>query len=433
MKVMNNRLYYLSVALIIIYGITQNVYAQYHELRVGDTIPDAILPEIIKHHGESAQLSDFKGKAILIDFWFTNCVACIAKFPFLDSVSNEFNNDLHILQVTKDSKQKVERFFTSSTRWNHINFPCVVNDTIMNALFPHLGEPYYIWIGKDGIVKAMTDGNAVNRENISALIRGEYLKLLTKEENPDKEQFWGIYPLMLDYAVVKEDLLSYSFFAKSKGNGFRANLSDVNPIYNSNHNYYRLRQMGTTFERLYSTAYGLLSSRDYHPSRIVREDLFKEKYVPSFESKNRQNVYDFDLIVRDTSIATFFRYMQTDLDKYFNVKSSFVKQEIEVLVLKEHGLGRIYKSTNLNGFREQYEDGDFYVAKNIPINAFMRMLNTDSPVFPYQVLNETGYSGQITLEVITDFSDMEKVRKSFQKYDLDLLLEKRELYIILIQ
>lgn len=432
MKVMRIRKHILYFFILFTANITF-VSAQLPKLKIGDTLPDVFLPEILKHTQESANLSEFRDKAILIDFWFTNCTACIAKFPFLDSISKEFNEDLHVLQVTKDSKQKVETFFTSSERWKHINFPCVVNDTVMNALFPHLGEPYYIWIGKDGIVKAMTDGTAVNRENISTLIRGEHLELLTKEENPDKEQFWGLNPLMLDYPDVKDDLLSYSFFAKSKGNGFRASLSDVNPVYNPKNNHYRLRQMGTTFNRLYSTAYGLLSRRDYHPSRIVREDVSKEEYTPSFDSNNRHNVYDYDLIVGYTSIATFFMHMQADLDKYFNVRSSFVKREIEVFVIKEHDSGGSYKSTDLNGFREQYVDGELYVAKNIPINAFMRMLNTDSPIFPYQILNETGYTGQISIEVNTDLSDMEKVRKSFQRYGLDLLLEKREMDIILIQ
>lgn len=420
----------LVIAAVAIYTCYTPATGQEKEIRIGDSVPDVWLSEIVKHASESATLSEFRDKAILIDFWFTTCVACIAKFPFLDSISKEYKDDLHILQVTRDSRQKVMDFYTGSDRWKHIYFPCVVNDTVMNQLFPHRTEPHYVWVGKDGVVKAITDSEPVTRENLSAFLEGRPFEAKLKEENRKMEQYRGLYPLMLDYPEIKNDLLSYSFFAKSRDDGFRAGVREVIPIYDTKENYYRLKQLGTTFSALYGVAYGLIGTMDFHPSRIVWETTGNERYEPDF--RTRENVYDYDLIVRDTSKVKFSKYMQADLDKYFGVKSSFEKREIDVLVLRKTGTSDAFVSKDTKGFREQYALGDEFVIKNIPMFNVLSRFNR-SVIFPFQVLNETGYNGQITINYYRDVSDMEKVRKSFQESGLDLVLEKREMDVIVIR
>jgi len=430
---MNSKYYLRQILIVLLFvGITSNANAQYRQLRIGDTIPDVILPEILKHHREPAHLSDFKGKALLIDFWFTRCTSCIKKFPFLDSIAKVYPDELKILQVTRDSRERVNQFFSESDHWQHLQFPSVVNDSVMNVLFPHRTEPHYVWINKNGIVQAITDGREVHSASIENFVKGKASDLKLKDENMKSDQYFGVYPLMLDYTEIKGDVLSYSYFSKYR-EGFRAGQSKVYPIYNQKERFYRIWQMCDSFNTLYSIAYNLKSTRNYHPSKIIREDSKKYKFIPVLET--RENFFDYDLIVRDTSVAKVFRYMQSDLDKYFDVKSTLEKREIDVLVLKRFDESNAFQSRDIDGYREQYSEGDKYIVRNIPLFNLINVFNTERPIFPYQVLNETGYEdfGLVSIEIYKNLSDMKKVRKSFQRFGLDLVLEKREMEVIVIR
>ncbi len=50
--------------------------------------------------GEVIQVSDFKGKVVLIDFWETWCKPCIASFPALQKLQKEYPKDFVVLAVT---------------------------------------------------------------------------------------------------------------------------------------------------------------------------------------------------------------------------------------------------------------------------------------------------------------------------------------------
>ena len=47
--------------------------------------------------GNVSKLKDFKGKAILLDFWATNCAPCIEEIPHLLALKQKYGDDLMVV------------------------------------------------------------------------------------------------------------------------------------------------------------------------------------------------------------------------------------------------------------------------------------------------------------------------------------------------
>ncbi len=59
-------------------------------LTIGDVLDKDITGTALNYVKDKLSLSDFKGKAIVIDFWATTCGPRVAELPKLDSLCNRF-------------------------------------------------------------------------------------------------------------------------------------------------------------------------------------------------------------------------------------------------------------------------------------------------------------------------------------------------------
>jgi peroxiredoxin len=61
--------------------------------------------------GQSVSLSDFRGKAVVVNFWFTACGPCRQEIPKLNEVKERYKDrDVEFLAITYDSPQMVKAF-----------------------------------------------------------------------------------------------------------------------------------------------------------------------------------------------------------------------------------------------------------------------------------------------------------------------------------
>ncbi len=63
--------------------------------------------------GDAISVSDFKGKVVMIDFWETWCKPCLATFPVLQRLQEEYPDDFVVLAVTpgfSNTKKDAEGF-----------------------------------------------------------------------------------------------------------------------------------------------------------------------------------------------------------------------------------------------------------------------------------------------------------------------------------
>jgi thiol-disulfide isomerase/thioredoxin len=95
--------------------------------KVGDRAPDFSLeyfttenlPQAYVGSGGSVNLSDFRGKVVIVNFWSISCGACIAEMPDFQEVFNNSNkNELIVLAIhTKQYRSRIERYL-EKTDWS---------------------------------------------------------------------------------------------------------------------------------------------------------------------------------------------------------------------------------------------------------------------------------------------------------------------------
>lgn len=91
-------------------------------LTIGDPVPDSRFTTVLNHSSQTAKLSDFKGRLVILDFWSTRCGSCLHAFPKMDSLQKAFCNNLKVLLVnnrsTGDDFAMVQAFFK---KWQQRN------------------------------------------------------------------------------------------------------------------------------------------------------------------------------------------------------------------------------------------------------------------------------------------------------------------------
>jgi cytochrome c biogenesis protein CcmG/thiol:disulfide interchange protein DsbE len=61
--------------------------------------------------GEKHELSDFKGKTILLNFWASWCPPCVEEFPKLINLANEHGDDVVLIALSSDSEDATIEHF----------------------------------------------------------------------------------------------------------------------------------------------------------------------------------------------------------------------------------------------------------------------------------------------------------------------------------
>lgn len=115
-------------------------------------------------NGVDVQLSAFKGKVVLLNFWATWCGPCQAEIPDLVQLQAKYRDDLVILGVSvDDTPDKMQPYATEYK----INYPLLLGagrTDVLNAYGPILGLPSTFIIGRDGIVTKKHSGMATGEQ-----------------------------------------------------------------------------------------------------------------------------------------------------------------------------------------------------------------------------------------------------------------------------
>ncbi|MYK39347.1 MAG: TlpA family protein disulfide reductase [Gemmatimonadetes bacterium] len=120
------------------------------EITKGEPAPEFAVVDV---HGDTLRLADFRGRHVLLDFWFTTCAPCIEDTPELVEIySAKQAHGLEIIGISVDkSREAVLRYVEK----NGIEWPQVIeveNETKPTKIYHISGFPSYVWIGPDGVV-----------------------------------------------------------------------------------------------------------------------------------------------------------------------------------------------------------------------------------------------------------------------------------------
>ena len=104
--------------------------------------------------GKEINLSDYRGKVVLLDFWASWCVPCREEFPFLVKFYQEHQKgDFIVLAVNIDDKEENMRSFLAKYYSTPV-FPVIFDaEKSIPPLYELESMPTSIFIDKKGIIR----------------------------------------------------------------------------------------------------------------------------------------------------------------------------------------------------------------------------------------------------------------------------------------
>ncbi|ALR29268.1 hypothetical protein ATE47_01400 [Chryseobacterium sp. IHB B 17019] len=404
-------------------------------LKIGDKVPDLYFSKMLNHSSSKGRLSDFQGKAIIIDMWFHTCAPCIGSMPHLDSLQQEFKNDLQVLLVTWESEPEILEFWKKNTEVNKLKFTQAVEDTLLRKLFPAVSFPHQIWIDKSGVVVAITNGKSSTRVNIRKLVENSDLEISEKKEELDSKIRWGIEPLMnIRYLENKDKIISYSYFSKRRAEFNGSITHEIDTV----NRLVRIKFSNIDYAMLYDYAYksSMMDNASFNrANRLIRRD--HTNLPVDYDGKNFTTSFCYDLIYKDSTktLNNFGKYMVADLDRNLNVKSREATRNIPCYVIRPNGKGTRYRETlDPDGKKQLYNRSlkphkIFYVSRQLP--SFTEyVINT---TLPTPVLFEFGSERSMNFEVLWDLNDLKKMNKTLAKFDVKIERTKRRRKVIILE
>jgi thiol-disulfide isomerase/thioredoxin len=129
-----------------------------------DRMVSAPAPEfsLFDTEGKQVTLNSLKGKVVVLDFWATWCVPCLASFPGMQQVADKYKTDqdvvflfVNTLEKNKDVRSWIAKFKTA----HKYAFRMLLDsDNNVVAAYKSMGLPTKVIIDKNGIIRFTTTG-----------------------------------------------------------------------------------------------------------------------------------------------------------------------------------------------------------------------------------------------------------------------------------
>ncbi|CAH0251222.1 MULTISPECIES: TlpA disulfide reductase family protein [Peribacillus] len=119
-------------------------------LKIGAKAPNFSLKTL---DGKQVELSDYKGKKVMLNFWATWCPPCKKEMPDMEKYTQQAGDDVVVLAVNIDPENDVQSFVED----NGITFTIPLDSQSaknpVNERYKILSIPTTYFIDKEGIIR----------------------------------------------------------------------------------------------------------------------------------------------------------------------------------------------------------------------------------------------------------------------------------------
>lgn len=426
---------HLMVLLCFIVNTTQGQSLK--QLNIGDTLPSINVSYLNGGNLETRPLASFyKDNFLIIDFWANWCGACIRGMAAADSVSKKFNGAIKILPVTYQDKETIHNFVQKNEILNKLHLNYVVNDSVlMGGYFKFVELPHEVWIDTNGVVKAITYADEISTESVTNFINNKPLLL------PEKKDV-----LSYDYSKplpVENDSFLYRSILTHFKRGFPNSIGSLTAAYIKGRKVDKFTAINKDILSMFYAAYSesapylFMNRVELHVSDTLSLSPFLKYNYPDRKSIE-QNSFCYELFLHEKiSRPLFYTYLLEDLNRLFPFTASIEKRKKSCWIVtnKNKALNPITK-----GMRSKmiWKEGFLKVLNNQTMDVLVSYLNWEMDSIP--VIDESKFKDSFDLELNATYNDspgghldIEKIRKSLNKYGFDLQKSTRMIDVLVIK
>lgn len=416
----NLTIYFLLLFTAAVNAIAQN---KVRPLRVGEKLPDFEL-SMYNYIKPSAKISDFKGKAILLDFWATWCAPCVASFPKLVNLQQKFAAELMILPVTYEKSGYVKSFGDRLKSTKQFDFTSVVEDVDLNNAFPHSSVPHYVWVNKEGIIKGISYMEDVTEQNLQKLISEIELTFQVKNEGTLRENPYE--SIFKDSSVIYHQALTKYLPGVATHFSFPGGINKGNGILLGNNSLLTLYQIA------YGQGITLISGFKY--TRLITND--STKFTDNSGDGRHSTAYrvqwikdhglNYVLKVPSGENAKIWDIMRENLKRYFpEVSAKLIKEERPALVLQRTDDKASFAAKGSSA-ASPFQDATRLKIQNGTMRLLINMLKYYYQNSPYSLVDETNYKGRIDINLEANMSNITSLNVALNRYGLKLVKTSRK-------
>jgi thiol-disulfide isomerase/thioredoxin len=409
-------------------------------VQIGDVVPDITINNILNYKSPTAKLSEFKGKLLILDFWATWCQPCVAMIPRMDSLEHRFGGKVAFIPVTYQSSREVTVFRNkyNARKGARVQGTEVVADTRLSQLFPHSGVPHYVWIDSGGVLRAITGKEEITAARIDSFFAGNATPMAVKQDEKDLVYNGLTTPLFKLLEPAPNPAFKRVQY-RALHTGYIQGLPGLVILKQPGDSIdqWRVTFTNITPYHLYSMAYG--QGKRFiarHSVDIQTRDSLKfisglkgaavREWIP-------KNTMCYELIVPAGRAANAFAMLRDDLTQLFPQYEAVIEtRKRHVLALVRTSAVEKFKSKSQR-FSEGYENFTYRLRRSTLPVFVMGLENSYMRSSKLPLVDQTGYTGYVDLDLDLDFNDLASVQKALAGYDLALEQKMVDTQVLVIR
>jgi thioredoxin-related protein len=410
----------------------------------GKPMPDFFLSNITYFKTSEASLTDFKGKWLILDFWFSRCLTCIQSFPKVNEIHKEFMNELNWIMVGLNDKKRnsnTQEFYEKIRKKQNLEMPVAYDSILANRWNIH-SMPHIIIVDPSGTVYSITGGRDLTSDKIRRMLKGEQVTFYPKnvirpEFNPVKAlsgnglknqrlllssvlSEWngeGSYSgYDIDYYVDKK------IFEIDKNRGYDFAMVPLYALYN--YAYWGRWRWDADNVSLYGKVYP-------RPTlELTDTSLFQYDEIGT-------GTYNYSLSIPQAEISKgrIMSLMQEDLKRVFKYHVSIETRDIPIwkLIARPGAIDKL-KTKGGERFITQGPHIMGYSFKNVPSSYLVASISFYiAEKFKEPFIDETNIAGNIDFTIEADMTNFNEIKKAIQLQGLDLVKSSKKMKVIVIR
>ncbi|MBO9563796.1 MAG: redoxin domain-containing protein [Niastella sp.] len=403
----------------------------------GEPVPAFTLSNVKYHTSKTITPTDSRGKWLILDFWSKGCVACVKSFPKVNEMQQAFKENITFVLVGNNEQQynkDIEHVYETYRKRMGLQLAVAFDSTLFER-FGINAVPHVIVVDPAGKVYAITSSGLFEKETLQALIDNKkpayYKSYSNFEKMPEgTHKVWEYF--ITEGQQVPEDIRYRSVLSQYNGG---ANVGGGTLATDADRRLYQCVRFNLA--QLYNTAYYGVSSWMYgHPlyARTWPRPVLEMRDTTKFKADYTfsTGLYNYSLIVPQPGIGNIQVAMQADLQRYFGYEAFIETRMMPCwkLTATPEGMKRL---TTKGGPVKYEESPDRLLYTNQPLEVLIRNIEYYSSQWAYPIIDETGITQRIDIELEAAKADFEDMRKALEALGLKFELVRRPMKVLVIR